>query len=94
MKMVRVKDVKPVRGFVVRVWFTDGTDREIDLGRYIASGDVFKEIRSNPNVFRTIIVTEGRTIGWGDYADICPDVLYHDLPLATATIREKELALV
>ena len=88
MKLVRVKDVKPVRDFVVHVMFSDGTERDIDLDKYL-HGPVFKEIRSNPEVFRSIHVTEGRTIGWGDFADIDPDTLYYDLTPAWA---ETELA--
>ncbi len=93
MEMVRVKDVKPLRDFVVHVWFTDGSDREIDLEKYISWGSVFEEVRSDPEVFRSIKVTEGRTIGWGDHADIDPDTLYHDLTPAWAEVTEKELAL-
>lgn len=93
MELVRVKDVKPVRDFVVHVWFTDGTDREIDLEKYISEGSVFERVRTNPEVFRTVRVTEGRSIGWGDDLDICPDMLYHDLPPARVEAKEKELAL-
>ena len=92
MELVRVKDVRPVHDFVVHVWFTNGSDREIDLEKYISHGPVFEEIRSSPEVFRAIKVTEGRTIGWGDYADIDPDTLYHDLKPAWVEAEEKELA--
>lgn len=78
MELVRVINVKPLHDFVVHVWFTNGTDREINLEKYL-HGPVFDGIRTDPDVFRTIRVTEGRTIGWGEYADIDPDTLYHDL---------------
>ncbi len=83
MELVRVKDVKLVRDFVVHVWFTNGTDREIDLEKYL-HGPVFEEIRSNPNMFATIKVGHGRTICWENGADIDPDTLYHDLTPAWA----------
>ncbi len=91
MELVRVKDVKPVRGFVVHVSFSNGTEREIDLEKYL-HGPVFEEIRSNPEVFRSVKVTEGRTIGWGDDVDIDPDTLYYDLTPAWAEKSEIELA--
>ncbi len=91
MELVRVLDVKPLHDFVVRVWFTNGTDREIDLEKYL-HGPVFAGIRANPDVFRTVSVTEGRTIGWGDYADIDPDTLYHDLTPAWDEVSQEELA--
>ena len=91
MELVRVMNVKPLHDFVVHVWFTNGTDREIDLDKYL-HGPIFDEIRSDPDVFRTIKVTEGRTIGWGDYADIDPDTLYYDLTPAWAEVSEEELA--
>ena len=91
MELVRVRNVVPVEGFVVHVWFTNGTERDIDLKKYVSRGTVFENIRSNPEVFRSIRVTEGRTIGWGDYADIDPDTLYHDLVPAWAEVEEAEL---
>jgi hypothetical protein len=91
MELVRVKNVKPVSGHTVHVWFTNGTERDIDLEKYL-HGPVFDEIRSNPEVFRTVKVTEGRTIGWGDEVDIDPDTLYHDLTPAWAEEPEVEIA--
>lgn len=90
MEMVGVNDVKPLHDFVVHVWFTNGTDREVDLEKYLHV-PVFEEIRSNPEVFRAVKVTECRTIGWGDEVDIDPDTLYHDLTPAWAEKSELEL---
>lgn len=92
MKWVRVKDVKPVHDYVVHVWFTDGTYRDIDLEKYLR-GPVFDKIKNDPDFFRSVKVTEGRTIGWGDdEVDIDPDVLYHDLTPAWAEEPQVELA--
>lgn len=90
MELIRVKDVKPVRDFVVHVWFTDGTDRDIDLEKYLR-GPVFERIRVDPELFRNVRVTEGRSIGWGDEIDIDPDTLYYDLTPAWAQESEFEL---
>lgn len=86
MKLVRVTEVRPLHDFVVHVCFSDGTERDIDLEKYL-HGPVFAEIRANPEIFQSIKVTEGRTIGWGDYADIDPDTLYYELTPAWAEVE-------
>jgi anaerobic glycerol-3-phosphate dehydrogenase len=92
MELVRVKDVKPLHDFVVHVWFSNDTDREIDLDKYLR-GPVFEEIRSNSEVFRSIKVDERmKTICWENGVDIDPDTLYHDLKPAWAEEIELELA--
>jgi len=89
MKLVRVIEVKPLHDFVVYVAFSDGSSREIDLSKYL-HGPVFERIRESPEAFRSVRVTESRTIGWGDDLDIDPDTLYYDLAPAWA---ESELEL-
>lgn len=92
MKLVRINDVKPLHDHVVHIWFTDGTERDIDLEKYL-HGPVFERIKNDPDHFKSIRVTEGRTIGWGDNeVDIDPDVLYYDLTPAWAESLETELA--
>jgi hypothetical protein len=91
MKLVRVKEVEPLHDFVVRVAFTDGSTKDIDIEKYL-HGPVFDEIRGNPAIFRTVKVTEGRTIGWGDEVDIDPDTLYYDLVPAWAEEPDREFA--
>ncbi len=93
MELVRVRDVKPLHDFVVHVWFSNGTERDIDLDRYIW-GPAFEEIRSNRNVFRSVMVDERmKTICWPNGADIDPDTLYYDLTPAWAEETEMEMAL-
>lgn len=92
MDLIRVKDVKPLHDFVVRVWFTNNTEREIDLDKYLR-GPVFEEIRSNPAIFRSIRVdARMKTICWDNGADIDPDTLYHDLTPAWAEVTDVEFA--
>lgn len=76
-ELVRVRDVQVLEGFVVRLMFTDGTEREVDLDPYLR-GPVFEPIRSDPVVFRAVRVDpEMGTVVWSNGADIDPDVLYH-----------------
>lgn len=78
-KLVRVRRVEPLRGFVVRVSFTDRTSREIDLAPFLR-GPIFEPIIQDPELFRRVEVDgELGTIVWPNGADIDPDVLYDDL---------------
>lgn len=74
--MVRVKAVTPLTGYTVRLTFTDGTRKDIDLEPYLR-GPIFEPLR-DPARFREVAVDpELGTIVWPNGADICPDVLYH-----------------
>lgn len=74
--MVRVESVEPLSGFVVRLGFTDGTSKEIDLEPYL-HGPVFDPIRDDPEMFRSVKVDKRMgTIVWDNGADMDPDVLY------------------
>lgn len=91
-KMVRVRSVEPLDGFRVRLGFTDGSSREIDLEPYLR-GPVFEPIRGNAKVFREVSVDHrAGTIVWPNGADIDPDVLY--LGLKPAWMETEEAALL
>lgn len=81
--MVRIRSVVPLEGYCVRLGFTDGTERTIDLAPFLR-GPVFEPLREDPAVFRSVQVDpELGTIVWPNGADICPDVLYEGLtPMA------------
>jgi hypothetical protein len=75
-KSVRVVSVEPQRDLVVRVEFTTGETRDIDLTRFMR-GPIFEEIRQDRELFRQVRVDhELGTILWPNGADIDPDVLY------------------
>lgn len=83
--LVRVRAVTPLAGFVVRLEFTDGSTRDVDLDKYLR-GPIFEPLRDDPARFREVAVGPGTgTIGWPNGADIDPDVLYHDLLPAWAS---------
>jgi hypothetical protein len=78
-KLVRIKSVEVLHDFNVRLDFTDGTSKEIDLGPYL-HGEVFELLRNDPAAFRSVHIDEGSgTIVWDNGADIDPDVLYYGL---------------
>ncbi len=91
MKLVRIQSVEPLKDFSVRLKFTDGTSREVDLEPFLR-GKVFETIRKNRAVFQSVKVDEIMgTIVWENGADIDPDVLYHNLKPAWAEEKEVEL---
>lgn len=74
--MVRVKSVSALEGYELLVGFTDGTQRRIDVERYLR-GPIFDPIRENRAMFEAVGVDEELGIlAWPNGADIDPDVLY------------------
>ncbi len=68
---IRVRSVEPLEPWSVRVLFTNGEQRDIDLAPYIAHGAIFKPVRTDAAFFRTAQV-DGGTITWPNGADIDP----------------------
>ena len=80
--LIRAQSVQPLTGFLVRVVFTDGTTRDLDLAPYL-QGPIFEPIRRQAELFRAVRVEFG-ALTWPNGADIDPDVLYHGGPPAWA----------
>jgi hypothetical protein len=82
--VVEVESVQVVRDRTVRLWFSDGSEREVDL-EPLLWGPVFEEIARDDAVFRQVRVDrEAGTIAWPNGADLDPDVLHGDFePSAT-----------
>jgi hypothetical protein len=74
----RVRSVTPLAGFRVRLLFTDGDRRDVDL-EPLLRGPIFEAIRGDPSLFKQVTVDEELgTIIWPNGADIDPDVLHGD----------------
>ncbi len=92
-ELVRVKSVEVLEKFWVRLEFTDGSQKEINLEPYL-HGPIFEPIRNDPAMFRSVKVDKRMgTIVWSNNADIDPDVLYLGLKPAWME-AEEELANV
>lgn len=73
--MRRITEVRPLDGFMVHVRLTDGSERDIDLTRFLW-GPVFAPILDDRSFFEQVFVDPiSRTIAWPNGADIDPDVL-------------------
>ncbi len=74
---MRIADVRPLEGHWVRLWFTNGVVKDVDLGEALAGGGVFDEIYRRRDSFEQVRVNpETRTIEWPGGLDLDPDVLY------------------
>ena len=90
-ELVRVKGIKVLDGFKVRLTFTDESMKVIDLDLYLR-GPVFEPIRADRNLFRAVRVDdEAGTIVWPNGADIDPDVLYLGLKPVWMEAADEEL---
>jgi hypothetical protein len=73
----RITSVDPLEGFRLRLAFTDGLVREVDL-----SGDLWGQMAEplqDPAYFRRVSVdTELGTVVWPNGYDLDPDVLHGD----------------
>ena len=83
--IVRVTEVKPLEGHCLRLTFTDGLVREVDL-----SDDLWgpmAEPLQDPEYFRQVRVDpELGTVVWPNGFDLDPDVLHGDFePVQRAT---------
>ncbi len=74
--MIRITDVEPLQDFVLRLTFSDGTVRDVDVEGSLW-GPMFQPLRDNPEMFRQVTVdSELGTIVWPNGADLDPDALY------------------
>jgi uncharacterized protein DUF2442 len=73
MALLRIREVKALEGFKLRLALTDGSVIERDVSRLLM-GPVFEPIRKDPALFAKVMV-DGGTLVWPNGADLCPDVL-------------------
>ncbi len=76
--MVDVTAVETIEDRTVRLWFSDGSDRVVDLSAFLW-GPAFASIAAKDDLFREVRVDpEIGTITWPTGADLDPDVLHGD----------------
>jgi hypothetical protein len=83
--MVDVTAVEVMKDRVVRLTFSDETERVVDLAPLLW-GPVFEEIAADDEAFDQVRVDpEIGTITWPNGADLDPDVLHGDFEPANPT---------
>jgi Protein of unknown function (DUF2442) len=96
-EMIRATDVQPLEGYVVRVTFSDGAIKEIDLSEDLANArGVFVALR-DPRIFSEVRVNEfSGTVEWPGEVDLDPEVLYglfepaSGPPMRRRTVRQPQ----
>lgn len=73
MALLRIREVKALGDFRLKLTLSDGSDIERDVSRLLV-GPVFEPIRKDPSFFKKVRA-EGGTVVWPNGADLCPDVL-------------------
>jgi hypothetical protein len=69
----RVKDVKPEKNYMLRLYFTNGEVRRFDMKPFLNLG-IFKEL-TDEAMFNSVH-PDGLSVEWANEASICPDTLY------------------
>ena len=77
----RVRDAKYVRDFVIKVYFADDVEGEIDLERDL-EGEIFEPLRDISYFRRFVVHPELHTLTWPNGADFAPEYLYQKLKYA------------
>jgi uncharacterized protein DUF2442 len=73
MALLRIREVKVLDGFRLRLVLTDGSVVERDVSSLLV-GPVFEPVRKDRSLFAKVRA-EGGTVVWPNGADLCPDVL-------------------
>jgi hypothetical protein len=77
--MLRISNVRPLDGRVVRLTLTDGSVVERDLSALLDGVGVFGRISFDDAAFREVYVDHG-TLAWPGEVDIAPETLIWDGP--------------
>jgi hypothetical protein len=86
--VVDVTKVEVVTGRIVRLWFSDGSERIVDLSPYLW-GPAFEDLVGNDDLFNQVHVDpETGTISWPNGADLDPDVLHGDFEPAGSDVQD------
>jgi len=75
--LIKIERVEPREGFWLRISFSDGAVKDVDVANVLARGGVFAAIRERRELFEQVRVNpETQTIEWPGEVDLDPDVLY------------------
>lgn len=75
--LIKIDAVKPLAGYWLRLTFSDGAVKDVDVEKILKQGPVFSAIRDDRHVFEQVRVNrETGTIQWPGDVDLDPEVLY------------------
>jgi pimeloyl-ACP methyl ester carboxylesterase len=73
--LATVESVETLGGYRLRLRFTDGVTREVDLQREL-HGPLFEPLRDEEQFRRVYVDADAGTIVWPNGANLAPEVLY------------------
>jgi hypothetical protein len=90
-ELIKIDAVEPLEGSWLRLTFSDGAVKDVDVGEILARGGVFEPIRERRDLFEQVRVNpETETIEWPGEVDLDPEVLYGRFePGSGAKIRRR-----
>ncbi len=75
--LIKIDAVEPLDGYWLRLTFSDGAIKDVDIGEIPGRGGVFSAIREDRRIFEQVRVNpETRTIQWPGAVDLDPEELY------------------
>jgi hypothetical protein len=93
-EMITATNVEALDGYLIRVTFSDGAVKEVDLSDGLAAArGVFLALR-DPRMFAAVRISESGAVEWPGEIDLDPEVLYglfesaSGPPLRRRTLRE------
>jgi hypothetical protein len=76
-ELIHIDAVEPLEGYWLRLTFSDGAIKDVDLEPLLSRGGVFSAIHDDRDTFERVRVNpESRTIEWPGEVDLDPEVLY------------------
>jgi uncharacterized protein DUF2442 len=88
-ELMRIEKVEPLAEHWVRLWFSNGAIKDVDLSEVLAGGGVFEPIHGDRRLFEQVKVTETKTIEFPGEVDLDPDVLYGTFEPASGSHIER-----
>jgi hypothetical protein len=91
-ELIKVRSVEPLDGHWIRLSFSDGAVKDVDVGGLLDAGGVFTPIRENREVFARVRVNpESQTVEWPGEVDLDADVLYGRYEPASSVRIERRI---
>ncbi len=76
--MHRIKAVEPLKGHKLKLWFEDGTVKEVNLSYLRQAKNTLESLRDEAYFAKVSIDQDAKTVCWPNGVDLCPDTLYED----------------
>lgn len=76
--IARITRVEPLEPYWVRLWFSDGSIHEVDVGAALEWLKPVVDVHSDPRRFAEVRLGPGSSIEWPGGLDLDPEVLHGD----------------